>query len=42
MPMASLASSGTLTCAVTSVTLTASPSGQTYRFSPASGPDRLD
>ena len=28
-PIASLASSGTLTCAVTSVTLTASPSGQT-------------
>ncbi len=42
MPMASLASSGTLTCANTSVTLTASPSGQTYRFSPGASPDRLD
>ena len=32
-PSASLASSGTLSCAVTSVTLTANPSGQSYRFS---------
>ena len=34
VPMASLASSGTLTCAVTSVTLTASPGGLSYQFSP--------
>ena len=33
-PSASLVSSGTLTCAVTSVTLTASPGGLSYIFSP--------
>ena len=33
IPSASLASSGTLSCAVTSVTLTANPNGQSYRFS---------
>ncbi|GAB3752151.1 beta strand repeat-containing protein [Spirosoma pomorum] len=33
-PAASLASSGTLSCSLTSVTLTASPGGQAYRFSP--------
>ncbi|MBC3792159.1 putative Ig domain-containing protein [Spirosoma utsteinense] len=33
VPSASLASSGTLSCAVTSVTLTANPNGQSYRFS---------
>ena len=32
-PVASLISSGTLSCGVTSVTLTASPSAQIYRFS---------
>ncbi|GAB3493294.1 hypothetical protein GCM10027341_08410 [Spirosoma knui] len=32
-PVASLVSSGSLTCSVTSVTLTASPSGQHYMFS---------
>jgi predicted outer membrane repeat protein len=32
-PVASLVSSGMLSCAVTSVTLTASPSAQTYQFS---------
>ena len=32
-PMASLVSSGTLSCAVTSVTLTANPNGQSYQFS---------
>ena len=33
-PSVSLVSSGTLSCGVTSVTLTANPNGQAYRFSP--------
>jgi hypothetical protein len=38
IPTASLVSSGNLTCSVTSVTLTASPGGQTYQFSEGATP----
>ncbi|GAB3899555.1 beta strand repeat-containing protein [Spirosoma agri] len=37
-PSASLASSGGLSCSATSVTLTASPNGQSYRFSEGATP----